>query len=1499
VFCNPATPSPLSSGSKTHRLSDPISELVPAVDQESHRAFYPSNESTKRLRSIPPRKTSKKMDYQKLSNVLGGSIFQDDYRGNFADIANAIDAERLVVENLTQQEQSEIMLLEVFFCLASGNYAKAQRNMKDLLLKASHLDRAFVLRCRTYQFRLLSLQCEPPVLRFCGTIGNTAAMLITEPLDMWQQLRDLEDVRSSMSLSLPDTSAVMENRLFGTLHKFNTDVNLAALHHPHHASNHNTTLAERITSSPIHTLNELSAESKTFSLSAYFQRLIIEWHLASHDAQSLGMVARLRQDCIASKDNHGAAMTWIIEGDSHCSEPFTSPMALNLIAKTRGTGWHEEDWDLCEFPKFLERTERAEMCYVEALKLMKSACSPRGQGLVLLRLGCMYHAEAIVLPEENVDWLGNLQKADESFENARQLFYGDVTHLRILECHQLLAEVTRFSSRKPVPGNGKHRVSREEREDIVTRAITLGKSTREQGDARLAQFLGTLTLRLGRKSFVEFRNSTMASLCCDCAGAIFQAAGDSFMWTQALIAHAELLEQLSDFDRALLKVTDARAQPEGPLLLALTQIRSLVNPQDPESTFVYTYQNALSSFDQIAQRIYVATARTDLADSWHDLRVRLERELPFPQSTPLATEGLLSMQKELPGYPATTNITTAKTALSQPLQEAKTAETEFSPKLDVRALTDLARQKMSDLRNLYRAATAPAHTNERRVSEVQSVAQPTAFTSLDQLVRAFNLATANAYTHLDEAHVDSWSETWRRFIESCDETLVAEYLAADQVSLYKLIACSNFGDLRTAQTVLVQALPYEFRENGEKSFLDQVRGHAHEFGLGGQQQKWKDQAAERALSLCVLAQDWEKGQEVLEKASKQSPRYGSPESLSRDPRAWQEASFVGQVHEHNAQHHNALLWYLDALQRLEGLRNSADVDARHEAHSTIHSNELYSGLMRICQQKHNAQHSGRTTPAPATLGLGCPTWKDQAVFYLEKGRARALLDLLVTKGGIDANKLRQWTKELYRRRLDVLLRSLEIPGADERHAMSAKNCQDRLHALEGDDGNSGVAIAASPSELGPEQTFAVSMDETTHICSDTSLLYKLIPNDTLVLETFANRQETGIICITSEGVRDVQSRPDLNDISLRNLVLRWVERIHDLVGARPECPLTTLETMKTRAMASAKEVSDAVLSKCQGLIDKYDNIVIVPSHSLQRFPCSAYVQEQQPLFLRKVIYQIPSLSVLSQISNDNEAISCEAGIAVLASNKAISVDPKIPLSVAAMISVSRVMGTQPRDMDELSVAELRSIFESHDVVFASTHGSNVFDLASSPWQSYLEGNDGRLRVVDLASLSRCASLVIFSACWGGLGSTTVGSDVLGFSHAVLASGTKAFIGALWQLDSLVALFLTTLFAHELVSPKPGSTVATAWNTALRKMYRLDKEECVGLLKDLLQQYDATPQNERMSFKDFSGIRSRITRAIKDESSWPIDLTRPDYWAAYNLVGQGGFPVQRLNLGEKR
>lgn len=183
------------------------------------------------------------MDYSEFSDILGGSIFQDDFRGNFGNISNDINGRLLLASGRSQRELSEVRLLEAAFRMIQGDFAAARELLASLLSNAKLLDETFVHPCKTYKFCLASLACEPSALRFCGTIENTAAMIITAPLNMLQNLREMENVRIALSFSPVEHSAAMENKLFASLHTFTTEISLSLFSHPRHTSGHAASLA--------------------------------------------------------------------------------------------------------------------------------------------------------------------------------------------------------------------------------------------------------------------------------------------------------------------------------------------------------------------------------------------------------------------------------------------------------------------------------------------------------------------------------------------------------------------------------------------------------------------------------------------------------------------------------------------------------------------------------------------------------------------------------------------------------------------------------------------------------------------------------------------------------------------------------------------------------------------------------------------------------------------------------------------------------------------------------------------------------------------------------------------------------------------------------------------------------------------------------------------------------------------------------------------------------
>jgi CHAT domain-containing protein len=103
---------------------------------------------------------------------------------------------------------------------------------------------------------------------------------------------------------------------------------------------------------------------------------------------------------------------------------------------------------------------------------------------------------------------------------------------------------------------------------------------------------------------------------------------------------------------------------------------------------------------------------------------------------------------------------------------------------------------------------------------------------------------------------------------------------------------------------------------------------------------------------------------------------------------------------------------------------------------------------------------------------------------------------------------------------------------------------------------------------------------------------------------------------------------------------------------------------------------------------------------------------------------------------------------------------------------------------------------------SSLHGIILIHLAAHgeinyerPLQSSLH-LEPSFKVIDFTNTKCKTSLVVFSACASGLGRITFGDDLLGFSSAVLHSGARAFIGALWFTDDLATiLFMMTFYKY--------------------------------------------------------------------------------------------------------
>ncbi|KAH6696778.1 CHAT domain-containing protein [Plectosphaerella plurivora] len=1383
------------------------------------------------------------MDYATLSELLGGTVFSEEYRGNPREIASRCTSQGITSppgSTSSIEERHSATLLRAVYLIFTGNLSEAQGHL-ERLLGEDGLSSRFAARCRVYLFHLVCVKRLPPVLRFRSSLDDSAGHLADSELQLRERIQELERARQELS-----AMETLESTLLGNMLAFSTALHISFVSHPQHTPS--LTPGGPTGLNPFaDNIGDLSSRLGLRATKLYLDRLTTELHLARGSPESQVRLDQLHDSYDTAGDLNGVANCLLIKADNIVSPPFTSPLAMGLIAVTMGEGWSNDTWDAAE-PAILLRDDRhAQDLYRQASFFFEAAECPRGSAAVLLRRGCIQHAVGLLAASQTERTAMNaFMEAGTFISRAGELFEGDVVNSMLVRCHQLLLAVSvrKIGELGNVMGL---------QLDPFAAATDLGRRAHDTGNTGTAAFMGTLILRFGRWRFVSSRDVTLALVCCACSRALFAGAGETYLELNALIAHANLLHQSGDMARAEVKVTEGRG-PGGLLERVLERISLVCDKTDSESdsgTGGISSQNllrfnTLKSFDLVASRIYQATSNSVRLNEW-----RSERDQLTPSGAGTAEQ---EMERLFDGF--------AAIALGpNPSQQTQ--------------------------------------ANNDRAAIVDRMLQP--IISQEQLALDYNNTMSQVYAALDRADVGTWQDCLRHFVWRCDHAANPN-LQTDQIAIFKLIALSQLGALNEARAVLPGALPRQFADamsTGHTTSPDMLEAHAPPV-VAMWCRRQKLDAADRAISYCILAQDWARGAQVVSKAVDTLPEFfNNPHSLPRTSYSWQTLTFVAMIYEHNEQARRALEWYLCALDQLEGLRNAVDVEARRGCHSSIHSGELLAGLTRLCL----AFDGGSSSPVSPHAGLpqqwGLPgrTWTEQALIFLERGRSRALLDLLVTKDNLDPKKVEEWAKWAYEGHLLVGM------AAQQGNDIGILSYEEVAQRLRGQRGGRGVDIPAiqnqedvlaALSRLEAEQLAAGSMFSFAEPAPTAESLFECIPQDTIVFEMNSSRQGLVMLGITHEGVV-ARYQSGLTDIQLRTLVLNFSSIVRESKGTAED---------RGELDRIAAEISKEIVDPIKHRMLEKDVVVFAPSHVMQLFPCSALALDGDPLFLHKIVYHIPSLSILRHLSirqpptaaGDNGRVGVLASSAAAGANmtvrEAIQERNAIPMIGPEAVMIADAFRTNPTDLAGCDTDKLRSIFGQSDIVHLATHGTAIF---GSPWQSYLD-TEPPFRVLDLAALTACARLVVFGCCWSGAGSANPGNDVVGFTHATLASGAQAYIGGLWKTADLASMLLMVLFYREIARSQEGGEdggrrvrLAEAWRNAQVALYHSDMASVRALLVEAKDLWRDKVQSEETRFLERFQYSEKMLNSflrLYSRQSTVVDFKHPAMWAPYILVGCG-------------
>ncbi|KAH7125881.1 CHAT domain-containing protein [Dactylonectria macrodidyma] len=1318
------------------------------------------------------------MDFTQVLEVFGGTIFAEEYRTNFKDSEDWIQAFESATSNIpTNEERAALLLLRAIQDALRGNLSGADRYLADLqCLAQSGLDSAWLSRCRTYQSYLLSLKRAPAILRFWPDVESQSGQLRDAKLQMFESKQQLRSERRNRASSWSVVEELESNLIWSSFWYYD---NLWKAY-DHNQSYPNSTWGFTFDSTEIYPPETptLAVTLELPTLKVYLDRIQTEYQQAGGTEGISALLQQFYETCISAGDLAGAANFRLLQADHILSPPYTSPLALNLMPLDHGLSWSNSTWDRLE-PQFtLRHNDTASSHYEEALNLFERAGKPRGQGAVYLRMACVMHAEAIFQSPDGRARPEFLQPTLGSLNNAHDLFRGDFTNTQLVAGHRLLLDIATGCDSS----------------DLVERATNLGSWGLQADNNSVSRFIGLLVLRFGRKLYAEKGSTDAALKCCACAKACFRGLGDKVLELHALVAHAELQRDCGNLGVARVLADQGRQLfPQ-----SLAQLDSLIEAVSGKTcapdaqTIQFMKTNYHQGFNRVMNSIEQSSTSAFASRGAH-------QRLTGGSSLPAVVAALARMMSNYPGLSSQ-----FENAIANPAKE------------------------LGDLQSEY-----------------------------------FEVIRQSQEALLQDADADASERIFRDFISSLDNVSGFKSKLLDTL---KLATLHHLGEFGRAQSILDSILPVVYGGKASDPFsLPLPSGAALDLRLAEQQRQ--EGNVKDYIGKCFIAKAWRQGATVLENTRRLFPELLKLENLPKDADNWTLMVWIACIEENNGNLDTAFEWYLATLRLVESQRSQMqDPDARRDVLSTINSGELISGLARIALRFDAIREPEGSRGRLRKWNLPGPTWKDQALLFLEQGRARGLLDLLIMEKKVTREALKAWSDESYRIRL--LSESL-APRGDERDK-AATDVAERL-------GVEKTKLSAIQAKLETQSKGIASMLSESGFSSDAEGLYRCIPQDAAVAYITLSREGLLLLGVTCSGI-EIVHQSDLTDLEIQKTVLACLK----LLGT----PKTQGEPpAPAEWMALLEPISAIIVEPLAPLIRRKNHIIFAPSHSFNKFPFSALIFDGEPLFLKAAVSLIPSLCSLQRLV-DKQNTSNEIATSVIVKpgvrDGSVGGSP-LPFAGIGGVNLGQVFGSTTRNANNVSREEFKDLYQSSDVVFIATHGLHT---GTSPWQSSILLQQP-FRVLELAELRSKAAIVIFAACVSGLGKETVGNDILGFSHAVLASGASSYLGGLWNVNDLATMLLTHLFCRRLKNCEPGVSFATCWRNAQIELYRMDQRRAIELLEEMGNVWDMEGRKGNILNEIPSWVRSQIDIAIEDIQDMGLDYTHPYFWAPFVLIGHGG------------
>lgn len=397
---------------------------------------------------------------------------------------------------------------------------------------------------------------------------------------------------------------------------------------------------------------------------------------------------------------------------------------------------------------------------------------------------------------------------------------------------------------------------------------------------------------------------------------------------------------------------------------------------------------------------------------------------------------------------------------------------------------------------------------------------------------------------------------------------------------------------------------------------------------------------------------------------------------------------------------------------------------------------------------------------------------DQAFEYVERGKSRALVDMLASRQslniahnegstGIAANS-------------DILKAEAELSSFD--HRDSKKRAASR------------ALIRKRQQDIQQTQPELASL-VTVSAPSIVDLQKRLPANETLI-EYYGDDKQLYAFVMSRSGVGAVK----LDGRNIHQLISQFRGQINQ---PKSSAYKQTGQQLYSRLVAPvARQLNTS-------------NLTIVPHGALHYLPFSALPTPRGHLIDQYSMRVLPSASVMQYLNKQHNA----RGTLLALGNPDLN-DKSLDLPGAQQEAIAiskRLSGAQLLLRDRATETAVKQYGGAYKYLHFASHG--VFD-PEKPLQSGLllskdAANDGNLTVGELYDLNLNADLVTLSACETALGKVANGDDVVGFTRGFLYAGARSIVSSLWKVDDAATNQLMQSFYVNMNRQDKRSALRTA------------------------------------------------------------------------------------------